>query len=111
MKLRIGIDGRVFIGNKTGVGHYVSELCKALDRVLPDVKFYIYNRDKVELPVSSPNWILRTEASLLKKNYRISCGLNLRQDFYAGEIGLISIGALVLSCLFPWAGAYGSDCI
>lgn len=67
MKLRIGIDGRVFIGNKTGVGHYVSELCKALDRVLPDVKFYIYNRDKVELPVSSPNWILRTEASLLKK--------------------------------------------
>ncbi|MEN6490079.1 MAG: glycosyltransferase family 1 protein [Smithella sp.] len=70
MGLRIGIDGRVFIGNKTGIGHYVCELCKALDRVLPDVEFYVYSRDQVELPVSGPNWILRTESNLLKKKIK-----------------------------------------
>ncbi len=67
MKLRIGIDGRVFVGNKAGIGHYVSELCKALDKVLTDVEFYVYSRDQVKLPVSGSNWMLRTESSLLKK--------------------------------------------
>lgn len=86
MKLRIGIDGRVFFGNKTGIGHYVAELCKVLDRVLPDAEFYVYNKDPVELPLKGARWVLRTEASPLRKKlkamlwYKFVSGFLCRKD-------------------------------
>lgn len=67
MNMRIGIDGRVFLGNKTGISHYVFELCLALDRLLPDAEFIVYNRNQVELPVNNPNWTIRTESSSIRK--------------------------------------------
>ena len=70
MRLRIGIDGRVFLGNKTGISHYVTELCKVLDRELVDAEFIVYSRDSVELPVDGPRWILRTESSSLRKKLK-----------------------------------------
>jgi glycosyltransferase involved in cell wall biosynthesis len=68
--VRIGIDGRVFLGSKTGISHYVSELCKALGKVLPDARFFIYSRDPVLLPVHGSQWMLRTESSLLRKKLK-----------------------------------------
>ena len=68
--LRIGIDGRVFLGNKTGLSRYVTELCKALDKALPDSVFIVYSKNLIDLPVEGYNWILRTETSWLKQRLK-----------------------------------------
>lgn len=60
--MRIGIDGTVMMGNRTGVGRYAYELCRALDRQLPQAIFYVYSHVPVELPVSSERWIARVDS-------------------------------------------------
>jgi len=59
--MRIGIDGRVLEGNRSGVGRYVFELCRRLDALLPDAQFYVYSPAPVEMPVRSPRWIARVD--------------------------------------------------
>lgn len=59
--LRIGIDGRLFTLHHTGVGRYVFELCKALDKLLPNVLFYVYSPYPMELPPISERWIARVD--------------------------------------------------
>lgn len=61
--MRIGIDGCTLMGKRTGVGRYVYELCRALDRQLPQATFYVYSPVPVEMPVSSERWIARTDPS------------------------------------------------
>lgn len=65
--MRIGIDGRAlqgFVeGSRAGVGRYVFELCRELDKLLPDAKFYVYSSSPLEMPVASDRWILRLEQS------------------------------------------------
>lgn len=65
--MRIGIDGRAlqgFIeGSRAGVGRYVFELCRELDVLLPDAKFYVYSSSPIEMPVTSDRWILRLDQS------------------------------------------------
>jgi glycosyltransferase involved in cell wall biosynthesis len=60
---RIGIDGRAFMGNPTGVGRYVIELCTRLDRLLPTAHFFVYAPSSVGLPVSSERWSARIDQS------------------------------------------------
>ncbi len=69
--MRIGIDGRVFVGTKTGIGHYVSQLCLALERSFPELEFFIYNRDKVRMPASSRRWTLRHETCWWRKGIKV----------------------------------------
>ncbi len=80
--MRIGIDGRVFIGNKTGLGQYVTELCKALDVILPKAEFHIYNRDYVELPVKNDRWHLHIEENIFRKKFKNI----LWQKFVSGKL-------------------------
>lgn len=66
--MRIGIDGRALQGNRTGIGRYVFELCRELDRQLPDAKFFVYSNVLIEMPVLSERWVLRVEPiPLLRK--------------------------------------------
>jgi len=84
--MRIGIDGRVFLGNRTGIGQYVAGLCGALDVTFPDAEFIVYNRDPLDLPINKPNWTIRTESSPLRKKLpnilwlKFVAGFFCRQD-------------------------------
>ena len=59
--MKIGIDGSTLGGNRAGVGRYVFELCRALDKQLPRAEFFIYSHIPVEMPVNSPRWHARVE--------------------------------------------------
>lgn len=63
--MRIGIDGRELGEEPRGIGRYVLELCRELDRGLPDAQFFVYNRGSIDLPVDSDRWNLRTDPSRL----------------------------------------------
>src|SRR4030042_1284057 len=84
--MRIGIDGRPFMGKRTGVGRYVFELCKGLDRHLPRSTFFIYSNLEVEMPVVSDRWILRLDNLPISKHMKpilwlkLRCGALCKQD-------------------------------
>jgi glycosyltransferase involved in cell wall biosynthesis len=40
--MRIGLDGSCLSGRLAGVGRYVFELCRALDTMMPDARFFVY---------------------------------------------------------------------
>lgn len=61
--MNIGIDGSTLGGNRAGVGRYVFELCRALDRQLPHAEFFVYSHVPVEMPVDSPRWHSRVETT------------------------------------------------
>lgn len=82
----IGIDGRALQGSRTGVGRYVYELCRELDRLLPNAIFFVYSLVPIEMPIRSERWVLRLDKSSLAKymkpilwlKYR--CGLLCKSD-------------------------------
>lgn len=59
--MRIGIDGRALQGKRAGVGRYVFELCRALDKELVEAEFIVYSQVAIEMPVLSERWINRIE--------------------------------------------------
>ena len=68
MNLRIGIDGRAFMGEPKGVGRYVIELCRRLDRLLPKARFFVYAPSALGLPVYSERWSARIDQSWTARN-------------------------------------------
>ncbi len=65
---KIGIDGDALRKPLSGVGQYVFNLCKELDRLLPHALFYVYTRlpaDKVAVP--SDRWVVRQESHPLAR--------------------------------------------
>jgi glycosyltransferase involved in cell wall biosynthesis len=67
--LRIGIDGRAFMRRPTGVGRYVVELCKHLDRLLPNARFFAYAPSELNLPFCSERWTARIDRSWAARNF------------------------------------------
>jgi glycosyltransferase involved in cell wall biosynthesis len=64
MAFRIGIDGRVLGPRPKGIARYIWELCKSLDEVLPDARFFVYSpRPIVPMPSISPRWAWRCDLS------------------------------------------------
>lgn len=76
--MRIGIDGRALQGSRTGIGRYVYELCRELDRILPDAQFFVYSSAPLEMPVLSDRWVLRLDESSLAKNMKAVLWLKYR---------------------------------
>jgi glycosyltransferase involved in cell wall biosynthesis len=60
----IGIDGRALSGALAGSGRYVSELCRALDKLLPEAQFLVYSNTPVPLPVLGSRWTLRMDKTV-----------------------------------------------
>lgn len=79
--MRIGIDGTLLGLKRTGIGRYVYELCKELDKVMPEATFYIYSNKKIDMPVISNRWILREERSWFIRNLKAIIWLK----FFAGN--------------------------
>jgi len=59
--LRIGLDARLLGDHLTGVGYYVSELCKEVDHILPGAEFFLYAPWDIKVPVESPRWHVRVD--------------------------------------------------
>jgi glycosyltransferase involved in cell wall biosynthesis len=60
--LRIGMDGDALRVPLSGVGHYVFNLARELDGLLPDVSFMVYTRlPAAAIALPSSRWQLRTE--------------------------------------------------
>ncbi len=84
--LRIGIDGRYQGQSLTGVPRYIDELCKQLDTLLPEARFFVYaaKGDGIRLP--SERWELRLEPrqqlTRLKPNiwWKLFAGRLIRKD-------------------------------
>ena len=60
---RIGIDGRRLGHHLKGIGRYIWELCKGLDRVLPAAQFFLYSPVPLDLPPISRRWSIRIDDS------------------------------------------------
>lgn len=59
----IGIDGRCLSGELTGIGHYVHELIKELDVLLPAARFFVYSPLDLAVELPSNRWIYRTDGN------------------------------------------------
>ena len=59
--IKIGIDGRLFSAHRTGIGRYVVELSRCLDRLLPNASFVARSPWPIELPPISDRWTLQTD--------------------------------------------------
>lgn len=59
--IRVGIDGRELALTYSGIGRYVTELCKVLDKLLPCASFFVYSNREIRLPVQSPRWTARID--------------------------------------------------
>jgi glycosyltransferase involved in cell wall biosynthesis len=94
--LRIGIDGDALRAPLSGVGHYLFNLCRELDALLPEAMFFAYSRlasAAVRLP--SPRWQLRREPVAafrrlpsfvwLKTRCRAMCAPDRLDVFWAGR--------------------------
>lgn len=75
--LRIGIDGRMLGPSPSGIGRYIIEMCRALDRVLSSAEFFLYLRRPAEPPVASPRWHIRLDKSAASRRLPSSFWLAL----------------------------------
>ena len=87
-RVRIGIDGRELEERRRGIGRYVFELCRELDRVLPNAEVYVYSRRPIEMPVRSSRWISRVEPSSLWRRLSPLLWLKLRGAALCRDDGL-----------------------
>ena len=94
--LRIGIDGDALRAPLSGVGHYLFNLCRELETLLPEAIFFAYSRlasTAVRLP--SARWQLRREPIgafrrlpsfvWLKTRCRAMCSRDRLDVFWAGR--------------------------
>ncbi|MDP9902192.1 glycosyltransferase family 4 protein [Variovorax ginsengisoli] len=76
--IHVGIDGRALQGHRAGTGRYVFELCKELDRLMPDAKFFVYSAEPVEMPVVSDRWVYRVDEKKWAKKLKSVMWLKIR---------------------------------
>ena len=59
--LRIGLDAYPLATARTGIGRYVLELCRQLDLLLPEARFYCYSPSPITADLPSARWIRRID--------------------------------------------------
>ncbi len=64
LSLRLGIDGEALRAPLSGVGNYVFNLCRELEKLLPHARLFAYARlPETRLLLPSKRWVVRTEAN------------------------------------------------
>lgn len=86
--MKIGIDGRPFLGKKTGVGRYVTEICIQLSTLMPDSTFFVYSPVPIHLPPQLSSWIVRVDPHPLAAYLRPVLWLKLRCGLLASHDSL-----------------------
>ncbi len=100
--MRIGIDGRPLIGNRSGIGRYVYEISRELDRALPEARFFVYSPIPVEMPVLSERWTSRVENLPWARSLKAALWLKLRAGALCRADELDSfIGSAVFLPMLP----------
>jgi glycosyltransferase involved in cell wall biosynthesis len=59
--MNIGIDARYISDRRTGLGRYAYELCRNLDVLLPQARFFLYSSRPIEMPLWSGRWTKRID--------------------------------------------------
>lgn len=59
----IGLDGTPLSRVRAGIGRYVFEVCRRLDRELPDARFVVYSPRSMQFDPPSRRWELRVDES------------------------------------------------
>jgi glycosyltransferase involved in cell wall biosynthesis len=78
---RVGIDARMLGIRPKGIARYIWELCKAVDKALPEAEFFVYSRTSSGLPRISPRWHERVDRSVAAKRLPNSIWGALRVGF------------------------------
>ena len=78
---RVGVDARMLGIRPKGIARYIWELCKALDKALPEAEFFLYCRTPTGLPKISSRWHERLDISLAAKRLPNSLWGALRVGF------------------------------
>jgi glycosyltransferase involved in cell wall biosynthesis len=68
--IRIGIDGRVLVGTLAGTGRYVFEICRHLDRQMPESEFFVYGPSATARPADNARWHFREEPVALARKLK-----------------------------------------
>jgi len=58
-KKTIGIDGTMLYGKRAGVGRYIFEYCRQLDKLLTECSFFVYSSRQIEMPATNSRWVFR----------------------------------------------------
>jgi glycosyltransferase involved in cell wall biosynthesis len=61
--LRLGVDGRCFLGTQAGTARYAKEICLALHRAFPKAEVLIYGPKSMQLPREGAGWVVRSDSS------------------------------------------------
>lgn len=83
---RIGLDGDALRKPLSGVGQYVFNLCRELDKLLPQAQFFVYTRlaaDQIAVP--SERWTVRRETFPLLRKLPSFVWLKTRGAYLAGR--------------------------
>lgn len=62
-QLRLGIDATVLSKQLTGIGRYLLEICRQLDILLPEARFFLYSPEPLAIRLPSDRWIARQEGA------------------------------------------------
>lgn len=100
--LRVGIDGRILGPRPKGIARYIWELCRSLDGLMPQARFFIYAPEAILSPVESSRWTVRVDSSTMRKLPKalwlaMRTGLVSREDkldVFWGTTGLLPLAWL-----------------
>ena len=84
----------------TGIGRYTYEICKGLDALFPDARFFVYSKQPVVVPAISDHWTYRVESSPQMRKLKISAWLKFRAGRLCEEDGIDVFWAS--GTLLPW---------
>jgi len=86
--VRIGIDGTPLSLKLTGIGRYTYEICKGLDALLPDARFFVYSKQPVVVPAISDRWTYRVDPWRGKEYLKNAAWLKFRAGRLCEEDGI-----------------------
>jgi len=66
--MKIGIDARCFVGNRTGVGNNVFMLLSELIKIRPDDEVYLYSSKDFDIPIQDDRIVKRVGKTLFAKS-------------------------------------------
>lgn len=101
--IRIGVDGRVLVGRLAGTGRYVYEICRQLDRQMPEAEFFVYGPTSLARPADSPRWHYRLEPMPLAQKLKPVLWLKYRAGrlAYKDQLDVFWGGAHFLPAFLP----------
>jgi len=65
--MRIGIDARVLSNQRTGIGTYLINILRCIEKLDTDNEFFLYSNREIVLPFVNPRWTKRIGTGIIAK--------------------------------------------